>query len=118
MLLQMVVLTTKLAKAATLSPSEASEEFREGAIKCFRAVFSSLRGCSDNFCSCNQILGFPELLESNTLQRSFSKTSESGECLVAFLQSQDASVAVGYWLSFLLKVHCFLIFLTSFFVFK
>ncbi|GAY42441.1 hypothetical protein CUMW_066850, partial [Citrus unshiu] len=100
---QMVVLTTKLAKAATLSPSEASEEFREGAIKCFRAVFSSLRGCSDNFCSCNQILGFPELLESNTLQRSFSKASESGECLVAFLQSQDASVAVGYWLSFLLK---------------
>ncbi|KAH9677086.1 ARM repeat superfamily protein [Citrus sinensis] len=100
---QMVVLTTKLAKAATLSPSEASEEFREGAIKCFRAVFSSLRGCSDNFCSCNQILGFPELLESNTLQRLFSKASESGECLVAFLQSQDASVAVGYWLSFLLK---------------
>ncbi|KAL9412505.1 hypothetical protein AB3S75_046018 [Citrus x aurantiifolia] len=100
---QMVVLTTKLAKAAMLSPSEASEEFREGAIKCFRAVFSSLRGCSDDFCSCNQILGFPELLESNTLQRSFSKASESGECLVAFLQSQDASVAVGYWLSFLLK---------------
>ncbi|KAK9181985.1 hypothetical protein WN944_025126 [Citrus x changshan-huyou] len=100
---QMVVLTTKLAKAATLSPSEATEESREGAIKCFGAVFSSLRGCSDNFCSCNQILGFPELLDSNTLQRSFSKASESGECLVAFLQSQDASVAVGYWLSFLLK---------------
>lgn len=104
----MVVVMKKLTYGALLSPSEASEEFREGVIKCFRAMLLSLRLCSDNLCSCKQVLGLPELLERKIQQTSVPGASESGECLVAFLQSQDASAAVGHWLSLLLKVHCFL----------
>ncbi|KAJ4705806.1 ARM repeat superfamily protein [Melia azedarach] len=100
---QMVVVMKKLTYGALLSPPEASEEFREGVIKCFRAMLLSLRLCSDNLCSCKQVLGLPELLERKIQQTSVPGASESGECLVAFLQSQDASAAVGHWLSLLLK---------------
>ncbi|KAK1588226.1 hypothetical protein Q3G72_021127 [Acer saccharum] len=100
---QMVVVMKKLTYAALLSPSEASEEFREGVIKCFRALLFGLLPCSDDSCSCKQVSGLPALLESGSLQTSGAGGLETGECLIAFLQSQNASAAVGHWLSLLLK---------------
>lgn len=104
----MVVVLKKLTYGALLSASEASEEFREGVIKCFRALIFSLQPCSDMSCSCKQSLGFPILLACGDLQIPLIRTSkydsEAGECLIAFLQSQGASAAVGHWLSLLLKV--------------
>ena len=108
-LLQMVVVLKKLTYGALLSPFEASEEFREGVIKCFRALLSSLLPCPDMGCTCKQIRGLPALLESRTMETSLCRSlkyhSESQECLLLFLQSQTASAAVGHWLSLLLKVH-------------
>lgn len=112
----MVVVLKKLTCGALLSLSEASEEFREGVIKCFRALLLSLLPCSDKSCSCKQILGLPTLLESGSVETSLCTStkyySESEECLLAFLRSQTASIAVGHWLSHLLQVHqlfyCFL----------
>ncbi|WKA13407.1 hypothetical protein VitviT2T_030709 [Vitis vinifera] len=104
---QMVVVLKKLTYGALLSASEAAEEFREGVIRCFRALILSLQPCSDMSCSCKQSLGFPILLASGDLQVPLVNTSkydsEPGECLIAFLQSQGASAAVGHWLSLLLK---------------
>lgn len=108
-LLQMVVVLKKLTYAALLSPSEASEEFREGVIKCFSSMLLSLHPCVDSSCSCKQVLGSPELLEPRNLRTQVTGASLSGECLVAFLQSQKASAAVGQWLSLLLQVHYFLL---------
>ncbi|XP_059591268.1 uncharacterized protein LOC100246156 isoform X3 [Vitis vinifera] len=103
----MVVVLKKLTYGALLSASEAAEEFREGVIRCFRALILSLQPCSDMSCSCKQSLGFPILLASGDLQVPLVNTSkydsEPGECLIAFLQSQGASAAVGHWLSLLLK---------------
>ena len=107
--MQMVVVMKKLTYAALLSPSEASEEFREGVIKCFRALLFGLLPCSDDSCSCKQVSGLPALLESGSLQTSGAGGLETGECLIAFLQSQNASAAVGHWLSLLLKVNFFMI---------
>nr|XP_025625066.1 uncharacterized protein LOC112717178 isoform X2 [Arachis hypogaea] len=76
---QMVVLLKKLTYGALLTPAEASEEFREGIILCFRALLLGLSPCSDVSCSYSE------------------------ECLLAFLRSQSASAAVGHWLSLLLK---------------
>ncbi|KAJ0099748.1 hypothetical protein Patl1_20854 [Pistacia atlantica] len=100
---QMVVVLKKLTYAALLSPSEASEEFREGVIKSFRAMLLSLHPCFDSSCFCKQVLGLPELLEHRNLRTPVAGASVSGECLVTFLQSQKASAAVGQWLSLLLK---------------
>ncbi|XP_065863276.1 uncharacterized protein [Euphorbia lathyris] len=104
---QMVVLIKKLTHAAMLSPLEASEEFREGVIKCFRALLLTLLPCSDDACSCRQSLGWPPLFESADIQdlqfEPLNCDSERGECLLAFLQSQTAAAAVGHWLSLLLK---------------
>lgn len=104
----MVVVLKKLTYGALLSASEAAEEFREGVIRCFKALILSLQPCSDMSCSCKQSLGFPILLASGDLQVPLVNTSkydsEPGECLIAFLQSQGASAAVGHWLSLLLKV--------------
>lgn len=104
---QMVVVLKKLTYGALLSVSEASEEFREGVIKCFRALLLSLLPCSDTSCSCKQILGLPTLLESGSVETSLCTSSKnyskSQECLLAFLQSQTASAAVGHWLSLLLQ---------------
>jgi hypothetical protein len=104
----MVVVLKKLTYGALL-PLSASEEFREGVIKCFRALLLSLLPCSDKSCSCKQILGLPTLLESGSVETSLCTStknySESEECLLAFLQSQTASTAVGHWLSLLLQVH-------------
>ena len=103
----MVVVLKKLTYGALLSASEASEEFREGVIRCFRALIFSLQPCSDMSCFCKQSLGFPILLASGDLQIPLVETSNydsEAECLIAFLLSQGASAAVGHWLSLLLKV--------------
>lgn len=105
-LLQMVVVLKKLTYGAVLCPSEASEEFREGIIKCFRTLLSSLVPCSDKSCSCERICGLPSLLESGSIE-DLEFHSESPECLLAFLRSESASAAVGHWLSLLLKVPFF-----------
>ncbi|XP_059277396.1 uncharacterized protein LOC132031442 isoform X1 [Lycium ferocissimum] len=102
---QFIVLTKKLTRGALLSPLEASEEFREGVIRCFKALLLNLHCCSSESCSCRQISGWPLLLERKSLHSppvSKLKFKEE-ECLVAFLQSETASVAVGHWLSLLLK---------------
>lgn len=105
---QMVVLLKKLTYGALLSPSEGSEEFREGIILCFRALLLSLQSCSDESCSCGQIPGLPALSENTyndtPLRKSFKCGAESELCLLTFLHSQTASAAVGHWLSLLLKV--------------
>ncbi|KAL8195828.1 hypothetical protein R6Q57_025581 [Mikania cordata] len=104
---QMVVILKKLTNAALLSPSEASEEFREGIIRCFKALINSLRSCSNTSCTCNQSTGPPMLLDKKYL-KSFLAVSQIQElnpmeCIIAFLRSQSASVTVGHWLSLLLK---------------
>ncbi|MCE2055363.1 hypothetical protein HAX54_042481 [Datura stramonium] len=105
LLLQFVVLTKKLTRGMLLSPMEASEEFREGVIRCFKALLLNLHCCSCESCPCKQISGWPLLLERKSLHSPpVSKFKFKEECLVAFLQSETASVAVGHWLSLLLKV--------------
>ncbi|XP_070006196.1 uncharacterized protein [Nicotiana sylvestris] len=102
---QFIELTKKLSRGASLSPLEASEEFREGVIRCFKALLLNLRCCSSESCSCKQISGWPLLLERKNLDSPpVSKLKfKDEECLVAFLQSETASIAVGNWLSLLLK---------------
>ncbi|KAM1570897.1 hypothetical protein ACFX10_035845 [Malus domestica] len=104
---QLVVVLKKLTYGALLSPSDALEEFREGIIKCFRELLLNLLPCSDESCACKRIFGVPMLLENRDLKAPLSRTSkydsEPDECLLAFLQSQTASAAVGHWLSLLLK---------------
>lgn len=103
----MVVLLKKLTYGALLSPSEASEEFREGILLCFRALLLSLSSCSDVSCSCQQIPGLPALSDNvynDSLHKTVKYGSEPEECLLAFLRSQTASAAVGHWISLLLKV--------------
>lgn len=104
----MVVLLKKLTHGALLTPCEATEEFREGIIKCFRAMLINLCQCTDDTCLCKQITGLPALLKREEMQTNLIRLSKckvgAGECLLAFLQSQEASAAVGHWLSLLLKV--------------
>lgn len=108
MTLQMVVILKKLTYAAMLSPSEASEEFREGVLRCFRAVLLCLHLCPNKSCSCKQVNGMPALLDGRDMHPILPKdASETDECLLAFLHSQTASAAVGHWLSLLLKVTYF-----------
>ncbi|CAL9173490.1 unnamed protein product [Musa hybrid cultivar] len=104
---QMVVVLKKITTGAMLSHSEASEEFREGIIRCFRAMLLNLQPCSASSCSCKQRVIMPTsksidgaFVHHNTLSRN---CVESLECLLAFLQSQNASAAVGHWLSLLLQ---------------
>ncbi|WOL09671.1 hypothetical protein Cni_G18424 [Canna indica] len=104
---QMVVVLKKLTCGALLSPSEASEEFREGIIKCFRAMLLPLQPCSNRSCLCKERVILPTV-ESITTTFSCHDTlssycEENQECLLAFLQSQNAAAAVGHWLSLLLQ---------------
>ncbi|XP_074350478.1 uncharacterized protein LOC141689873 isoform X2 [Apium graveolens] len=102
----MVIVLKKLTNGAILSPSEAAEEFRGGVLRCFRALLLSLHMCSKKSCSCKQITGWPALSKSTELQSPISRDTKydsEQECLLAFLQSQTASPAVGHWLSLLLK---------------
>ncbi|XP_056163180.1 uncharacterized protein LOC115689602 [Syzygium oleosum] len=101
---QMVVILKKLTYGALISPSLASEEFREGIIKCFRALLLNLSPCSDSSCSCKQITGLPALLVGDDMLTHpvrRSRQNLGGECLLAFLQTQTASAAIGHWLSLL-----------------
>ncbi|KAG8092662.1 hypothetical protein GUJ93_ZPchr0012g21621 [Zizania palustris] len=104
---QMVALLKKLTFGAMLSPSEASEEFRQGIIRCFRAMILQLYPCLDRSCSCKKATALPTTLfitgleVSTIVHQKYSTQPE--ECLLAFLQSQDASAAVGHWLSLLLQ---------------
>ncbi|GFZ05787.1 ARM repeat superfamily protein [Actinidia rufa] len=104
---QMVVVLKKLTYGAMLSPSEASEEFREGVFRCFRALFLNLDLCANKSCSCKQTNGSPILLARRDMQSPISVLpkydSETEECLLAFLHSHTAAAAVGHWLSLLLK---------------
>lgn len=107
-LLQMVVIMKKLTSGAILTPSETAEEFREGIIKCFRAMICGLLPCSDDSCSCKRTVGWPQLSDRRDYQTQVSESykydKETRDCLLAFLQSQSALAAVGHWLSILLKV--------------
>ncbi|KAA0051117.1 ARM repeat superfamily protein isoform 2 [Cucumis melo var. makuwa] len=103
---QMVVVLKKLTCGALLSPLEASEEFREGIIKCFKAIFMNLYPCPNDACSCKKISGSPALAENREFQGHLdvlSEESKPNECLLEFLRSETASAAVGHWLSLLLK---------------
>ncbi|KAL8477911.1 hypothetical protein ACS0TY_029990 [Phlomoides rotata] len=106
---QMAVILRKLTNGAMLSPLEASEEFREGVIRCFRAVLLNLCPCSNDSCPCKQILPPPVLPSENELQLPVPNVSKynsvSKECSLAFLQSEPASAAVGHWLSLMLKAY-------------
>lgn len=103
----MVVILKKLTGGAMLSASEASEEFREGVLRCFRAMLLNLCLCSDDSCPCKQIYDWPILPTEKELLVHVSRQSKSNpvsdECLLAFLQSESASAAIGHWLSLLLK---------------
>ncbi|AQK66130.1 ARM repeat superfamily protein [Zea mays] len=104
---QMVAMLKKLTSGAMLSPSEASEEFRGAIIRCFRALVLQLQPCLDHFCSCKHGIVLPTIPTSTCLEvRSVVRPNHSAqpeECLLAFLQSQNASAAVGHWLSLLLQ---------------
>ncbi|CAL9103887.1 unnamed protein product [Musa textilis] len=106
----MVVVLKKISTGVMLSDSEASEEFRVGIIRCFRAMLLNLQPCSVSSCSCKQRVIMPTsksidgaFVHHNTLSRNHV---ESLECLLAFLQSPNASAAEGHWLSLLLQVSC------------
>ncbi|KAJ4963121.1 hypothetical protein NE237_023060 [Protea cynaroides] len=104
---QMVVVLKKLTYGALLSPSEASEEFREGIVRCFRALLLGLHPCSDDSCMCKHIPGLPTFQPTSGLQMSpvpLKYFSKPEACLIAYLQSQNASAAVGHWLSLLLEI--------------
>ncbi|XP_074557066.1 uncharacterized protein LOC141813062 [Curcuma longa] len=102
---QMVVVLKKLNYGAMLSPTEASEEFRGGIIKCFKAMLLTLQPCSNSSCICKQRVALPTIEPFITASISYnthlSYQMEPQECLLAFLQSQNASAAVGHWLSLL-----------------
>lgn len=104
---QMVALLKKLTTGAMLSPTEASEEFRLGIIRCFRAMILQLQSCSDKSCSCKQATMLPTtptIISSEVCSVVHKRHSvKPDECLLAFLQSQNASAAVGHWLSLLLQ---------------
>ncbi|CAH9098991.1 unnamed protein product [Cuscuta epithymum] len=104
---QMVVILKKLTHGALLSPTEASEEFREGVLRCFKWLFLNLHPCFDKTCPCKQVRGCPNLLHRDDVQFPAPAVSLSNvvlqECLLEFLNSEPASPIVGHWLSLLLK---------------
>jgi hypothetical protein len=104
----MVAMLKKLTSGAMLSPLEASEEFRSGIIRCFRAMVLQLQPCLEQSCYCKQAIMLPTTSTNTSLEaRSVAHSklpSQPEECLLAFLQSQNASAAVGHWLSLLLQV--------------
>ncbi|KAJ6917748.1 hypothetical protein NC652_019931 [Populus alba x Populus x berolinensis] len=98
----------KLTYAAMLTENEASEEFREGVIKCFRALIEGLSSCGVEGCSCEEINGLPALVEARD-NRNVNSARDylggEGECLVRFLRSQSSSAAVGIGFHFFSKGH-------------
>ncbi|KVI02339.1 Armadillo-like helical [Cynara cardunculus var. scolymus] len=104
---KMVVILKKLTNAALLSPSEAAEEFREGVIRCFKALLLGLCLCSNTSCTCKQINSLSMVLDKryagSLLRELPAHELNPEECLLAFLRSQSATITVGHWLSLLLK---------------
>ncbi|URE40341.1 TELO2 interacting protein 1 [Musa troglodytarum] len=103
---QMVVVLKKIT--IVTMHSEASEEFHVGIIRCLRVL--NLLPCSLSSCSFKQMVIMPTsksidgaFVHHNTLLRNHV---ELLECLLAFLQSPNASAAEGHWLSLLLQVSC------------
>ncbi|XP_020262494.1 uncharacterized protein LOC109838460 [Asparagus officinalis] len=103
---QMVVVLKKLTSGAMLSPNEASEEFREGIIRCLRAMLFRIQPCAVRSCTCKKQITLPKIITALEAQYStpLKYYHEPDECLLAFLQSRDASAAVGHWLSLLLQI--------------
>lgn len=102
---QMVMVLRKLASAAMLSPFQTAEEFRWGIIKCLKALLLRLSPCSVASCSCKLAPGLPFLPSSTEFEvQDEHSVSHPVECLISFLQSQDAFAIVGHWLSLLLQV--------------
>ncbi|KAH9302063.1 hypothetical protein KI387_013646, partial [Taxus chinensis] len=104
---QLSILLRKFTSGALLSPSEAAEEFRHGIVRCLKAVILGLGPCSDEACTCKIIpldLGSPFQIKDPILSHSETKLVCDGGCLLAFLQSEDASAAVGHLLSLLLQI--------------
>lgn len=110
---QLSMIIKKLTSGALLSPSEASEEFRHGIVKCLREVLLGLKPCLGEACSCKLIPPSPfflpdrELLfqkKDSSLSYPQTESFTNGECLIAFLQSEDASAAVGHLQSLLLQI--------------
>ena len=109
----------KLTSGAMLSHTDASEEFRIGIIRSFKAMLLRMQPCSDFSCLCKKSV-IPQTaveitrLDFNLANNKLYGSIDSQECLLAFLQSPDASAVVGHWLSLLLQV----IFLFIFFLFS
>ncbi|XP_074303602.1 uncharacterized protein LOC141638053 [Silene latifolia] len=105
---QLTVLIKKLTYGAMLSATEASEEFRGGVVKCFRTLLINLSPCLQTSCSCKHSLAKPELLDTTHSKALTAQHStyhcQPPDCLIAFLQSQSASAALGHWLSLLLNI--------------
>ncbi|KAL9226053.1 hypothetical protein vseg_001907 [Gypsophila vaccaria] len=105
---QMAVVMKKLTYGAMLSASEAAEEFREGVVRCFRTLLLNLTHCFDTSCSCKHSSVRPSLFETSESEGLTTGPSkhqyQQMECLIAFLQSESASAAVGHWLSLLLNI--------------
>ncbi|KAJ6917749.1 hypothetical protein NC652_019931 [Populus alba x Populus x berolinensis] len=89
-----------------LTENEASEEFREGVIKCFRALIEGLSSCGVEGCSCEEINGLPALVEARD-NRNVNSARDylggEGECLAA-----DNEVARGHRGSAKIRVEAFL----------
>lgn len=106
----------KLTSGAMLSHTDASEEFRIGIIRSFKAMLLRMQPCSDCCCVCKKLVIPETAVEITRLDfkhannKSYSGM-DSQECLLAFLQSPDASAAVGHWFSLLLQVIFFSLFL-------
>ncbi|KAJ0989927.1 hypothetical protein J5N97_008283 [Dioscorea zingiberensis] len=101
---QMVVVLKKLTSGALLSPSEAAEEFRGGIIRCLRAMLLRLHPCSAVSCTCKQVSSLAPVSTETLQPQQTLMHYQGGECLIAFLQSEDASAAVGHLLSLLLQI--------------
>ncbi|GJY49210.1 hypothetical protein Tco_0439166, partial [Tanacetum coccineum] len=86
--MQMVVLLEKLTNAALLSPSQASEEFRQGVITSFKALLNALCFCSNSSCQCKQLKSLPRLIDNRFFELFPVHELDIDECVLAFLQSQ------------------------------
>lgn len=119
---QLSLLLRKLTAAAMLSPEEASEEFRHGAVKCLKEFLVGLMPCCRLLCSC-KLAGLPHPViydegclradlscTSNTMPESTAKhvvkemVTDNEECLIEFLQSKSMSPAVGHLLSLFIQI--------------
>ncbi|TQD88588.1 hypothetical protein C1H46_025845 [Malus baccata] len=75
----LVVVLKKMTYGALLSPSDASEEFREGIFKCFGELLLNLLPCFDDSCACKQIFGVLMLLEYRDMKAPLSRTSKAAD---------------------------------------